>query len=116
MVTKNDGSESAPLDVAKTFSNTIVEEACEGLDDVDPQKEIIEEAKKNLYNGVNLLLTCKVLALVMTARTLVEKEPNYSFVTARILAGSTSELKPWSLLEYRRNDATQTEICKNTLP
>ncbi|MDE2034919.1 MAG: ribonucleoside-diphosphate reductase subunit alpha, partial [Pseudomonas sp.] len=38
---------------------------------------------KNLYDGV--ALTDVNTALVMTARTLVEREPNYSFVTARLL-------------------------------
>ena len=46
----DDGTESI-LDVARL--NTIVKEACNGLEDVSPE-EIIEEAKKNLYDGVTL--------------------------------------------------------------
>ena len=75
----DDGTEST-LDVARL--NTIVKEACNGLEDVSPE-EIIEEAKKNLYNGVTLSDVRS--SLVMTSRTLVEKEPNYTFVTSRIL-------------------------------
>ena len=75
----DDGTEAA-LDIRRI--NTIVEEACDGLKDVSAE-EIIEEAKKNLYDGVTM--EDVRTSLVMTARTLVEKEPNYTFVTARIL-------------------------------
>jgi len=75
----DDGTEAA-LDIRRI--NTIVEEACDGLKDVSAE-EIIEEAKKNLYDGVTMKDVRT--SLVMTARTLVEKEPNYTFVTARIL-------------------------------
>ncbi len=62
--------------------NTIVSEACEGLEEVDGDL-IQRETLKNLYDGV--ALKDVNTALVMTARTLVEREPNYSFVTARLL-------------------------------
>ena len=62
--------------------NTIVTEACEGLKEVDGDL-IQRETLKNLYDGV--ALSDVNTALVMTARTLVEREPNYSFVTARLL-------------------------------
>ena len=45
--------------------------------------EVLEEALKNLYDGVSI--SDMRTSLVMSARTKVEKEPNYSFVTARIL-------------------------------
>ena len=44
---------------------------------------ILEESIKNLYDGVSI--SDMKSALVMSARTKVEQEPNYSFVTARIL-------------------------------
>jgi ribonucleoside-diphosphate reductase alpha chain len=61
---------------------TIVAEACAGLSDVDANL-VLGESLKNLYDGVPIgeLNT----SLVITARTLVEKEPNYSFVAARLL-------------------------------
>ena len=46
-------------------------------------KEVLDEALKNLYDGVSI--SDMRTSLVMSARTKVEKEPNYSFVTARIL-------------------------------
>jgi ribonucleoside-diphosphate reductase alpha chain len=78
-ITREDGS-LAPLDMGRL--NTIITEACEGLAEVDGNL-IQKETLKNLYDGVNLKDVNT--ALVMTARTLVEREPNYSFVTARLL-------------------------------
>jgi len=72
--------EIKPLDMGRI--HTIVTEACEGLKDVDVN-EILDEAMRNLYDGV--ALTDINTSLVITARTLVEKEPNYSFATARLL-------------------------------
>ena len=60
----------------------MVKEACEGLEDTNPQL-ILEEANKNLYDGVSE--EDARTSLVMTSRTLVEQEPNYTYVTARIL-------------------------------
>ena len=78
-ITLADGS-FAPLDMGRL--NTIVTEACEGLAEVDANL-IQSETLKNLYDGV--AMKDVNTALVMTARTLVEREPNYSFVTARLL-------------------------------
>jgi ribonucleoside-diphosphate reductase alpha chain len=70
----------APLDIGRM--RTIVAEACSNLKGVD-EKAILDEAMRNLYDGVNE--SDVNTSLVITARTLVEKEPNYSFVTARLL-------------------------------
>ncbi|MBU2886282.1 ribonucleoside-diphosphate reductase subunit alpha [Gilvimarinus agarilyticus] len=78
-ITLDDGT-AAPLDMMRI--RTIVREACMGLDDVD-EKAILDEAMRNLYNGVSL--EDVNTSLVITARTLVEKEPNYSYATARLL-------------------------------
>ncbi|MBC6906624.1 ribonucleoside-diphosphate reductase subunit alpha [Saccharophagus sp. K07] len=74
-----DGSKQK-LDIERLL--TLVTDACEGLDEVDPQA-ILKEAMRNLYDGVSHedLNT----SLVISARTLVEKEPNYTFATARLL-------------------------------
>jgi ribonucleoside-diphosphate reductase alpha chain len=74
-----DGQEDV-LDMDRV--HRMVGEACEGLEGTDPQM-IIDEANKNLYDGVSI--EDVKTSLVMTARTLVEKEPNYTYVTARIL-------------------------------
>ncbi len=78
-ITKTDGSK-VPLDVERVAS--LINDACEGLEQVSV-KEVLDEALKNLYDGVSI--SDMRTSLVMSARTKVEKEPNYSFVTARIL-------------------------------
>ena len=59
-----------------------VKKACLGLDYVD-EILLVAEIKNATYEGISE----KDLAesMLMTARTLVEKEPNYSYVTARLL-------------------------------
>ena len=78
-VTKSDGS-LVPLDVQKVAS--LINDACSELEEVSVN-EVLDEALKNLYDGVSI--SDMRTSLVMSARTKVEKEPNYSFVTARIL-------------------------------
>ncbi|MDR5905213.1 ribonucleoside-diphosphate reductase subunit alpha [Franzmannia qiaohouensis] len=78
-VTALDGSRR-PLDLGRV--ETLVFDACEGLANVDPNK-IVEDSLKNLYDGVTVDGVSQ--ALMMTARTLVEKDPNYTYVTARLL-------------------------------
>ncbi len=78
-VTKKDGTQ-VPLDIDRLAS--VVNHACDGLEDVSADA-ILEESIKNLYDGVSV--SDMKSALVMSARTKVEQEPNYSYVTARIL-------------------------------
>ena len=78
-VTLPDGSRQ-PLDMGRL--RTVISEACDGLAEVDAN-HIEQETLKNLYDGVTQLDVNT--AMVMTARTLVEREPNYSQVTARLL-------------------------------
>jgi ribonucleoside-diphosphate reductase alpha chain len=74
-----DGS-SAPLDLDRI--HTIVNEACFDLADVS-ETAILDEALKNLYDGVTAAELST--SLVITARTMIEQEPNYSYVAARLL-------------------------------
>ena len=78
-ITKTDGTLVA-LDIDKVAA--LINDACEDLEEVS-MNEVLEEALKNLYDGVSI--ADMRTSLVMSARTKVEKEPNYSFVTARIL-------------------------------
>lgn len=64
------------------FLYQLTEEACKDLPEV-AAKPIVDDTYRNLFDGVPI---DKVnMALIMTARTLVEKEPNYTFVAARLL-------------------------------
>jgi ribonucleoside-diphosphate reductase alpha chain len=74
-----DGS-SAPLDLDRI--HTIVSEACFDLADVS-ETRILDEALKNLYDGVTAAELST--SLVITARTMIEQEPNYTYVAARLL-------------------------------
>jgi|TARA_B100000767_G_scaffold66979_1_gene63430 ribonucleoside-diphosphate reductase alpha chain len=74
-----DGSRH-PLDIARI--QTIVNEACENLSDVNPQR-IIDDAMANMYDGISV--TDVATSILITARTLVEEEPNYSYASARLL-------------------------------
>ena len=78
-ITKSDGT-LVPLDIDRVAM--LINDACDNLEEVS-MNEVLEEALKNLYDGVSL--ADMRTSLVMSARTKVEKEPNYSFVTARIL-------------------------------
>jgi len=78
-VVMEDGS-AQPLDTGRL--RTVIAEACDGLDGVDADR-IYQATIKNLYSGVKF--NDVQVALVMTARTLVEVEPNYTYVAARLL-------------------------------
>ncbi len=72
--------ERIPLD--EHWLQQIIEQACTEVTDVSSQP-ILAEAKNNLFDGITLKDLYK--ALIMSARTLIETEPNYSYVTARLL-------------------------------
>lgn len=78
-VTMDDGRK-VPLNL--NWLSQLVESACNDLTDVSPTK-ILEDTQNNLFDGVALKDVYK--ALVMAARTLIESEPNYTYVTARLL-------------------------------
>lgn len=78
-VTLHDGK-VIPLDLDRLVK--LVNSACENLADVSAQN-IIEDTQRNLFDRVPLKEVSK--ALIMSARVLIEKEPNYSFVAARLL-------------------------------
>lgn len=59
-----------------------VTKASEGLDNIDIQA-IVDETVKNLYNGVKI--SDIATTMMMATRTRIEREPNYSYVTARLL-------------------------------
>lgn len=62
----------------------LAEEACAGLDEVSSET-ILEETKRNLFEGASLADLRK--ALQLSAKAMIEKEPNYSYVASRLLLG-----------------------------
>ncbi|MBL4637885.1 MAG: ribonucleoside-diphosphate reductase subunit alpha, partial [Proteobacteria bacterium] len=81
-VTAADGSKN-PLDLQR-LENLIIE-ACDGIDEVD-SAAILKDTQYNLFDGVGESDVEK--ALVMAARTFIEKDPAYSTVAARLLMDS----------------------------
>ncbi|GIS69247.1 MAG: hypothetical protein CM1200mP9_00680 [Gammaproteobacteria bacterium] len=71
-VVRRDGGRAA-LDMERI--RTLVTEACEGLEDVDAQR-ILTESLSNMYDGISEVDVAT--SLLITARTLVEEEPNYT--------------------------------------
>ncbi|MGN6766463.1 MAG: ribonucleotide reductase N-terminal alpha domain-containing protein, partial [Rhizobiaceae bacterium] len=102
-VKTEDGS-LRPLDVGRLAR--IVEEACDGLDAVSATP-ILAEAKRNLYDGLSLDELS--LAPILAARTLVEQEPNYAFVSARLLLDRLRR-EALTFVSGRPEQATQAEM------
>lgn len=78
-VTLMDGTKQ-PLDMAALVA--LVNECCAELTDVSPEP-IIKDALRNLFDGISINEVGK--ALQLSARALIEQEPNYSYVAARLL-------------------------------
>lgn len=96
-----------PLDVSRL--QQVVYHACKGLQDVDPQP-IINETLRNLYVGVPE--EDVATALTMSARTLIEQEPNYTYVVARLLLDSLRR-EALTFLAGQPSEATQEEMNAN---
>jgi len=77
-----DGS-THPLDTQRL--QTIIEESCAGLESVSAEK-VYAETMKNLFDGVPLKDVSPTV--VMSARGMIDREPEYSQVAARLLLDS----------------------------
>lgn len=79
--------ERRPLDVAVLLQRC--EAACAGLGEQVSARTILDHALKNLYDGVALADVEQ--ALILAARTLIEREPGYDYATARLLLASLND-------------------------
>ncbi len=70
-----------PLDLMRI--RDLVESACVGLTGHVSAESIVGETVKNLYDGVPFEEVVK--SAILSARALIEKDPAYSYVTARLL-------------------------------
>jgi ribonucleoside-diphosphate reductase alpha chain len=76
-----DGGQRMPLDMDAL--KLLIDSACQGLSaDVKPDP-ILAETVRNLYDGVPIDEVYK--ASILAARTLIEKDPDYTYATARLL-------------------------------
>ncbi|MDB5806153.1 MAG: nrdA [Betaproteobacteria bacterium] len=94
----DDAGRRVPLDMGRL--QALVESACFGLTEVDAAP-IIESTLKNLYDGVPAAEVRK--ALVLSARTLIESDPAYGYVTARLLLNDVRR-------EVLGEEATQADM------
>jgi ribonucleoside-diphosphate reductase alpha chain len=102
-VTLADGS-TVPLDSKRLHA--IVTDACEGLEGVEPQ-EILDNTERNLFDGVAHKDVARML--VMSARTLIEKQPDYGYVASRLLLDDL-RTEALSFVYHKTCNATQKEI------
>jgi ribonucleoside-diphosphate reductase alpha chain len=76
-----DGGQRIALDL--DYLKSLMVNACAGLGkDVSPEP-IVAETMRNLYDGVPMEEVYK--ASILASRTLIEKDPDYTYVTARLL-------------------------------
>ena len=88
-----------PLDLAALAD--LVSAACEGLPETNPQA-ILRATVRDIYDGVPMEEVRK--SLVLSARSLIEQDPDYSLVTARLLLNSIRR-------EVLGEEATQAEMA-----
>ena len=81
-----DGDQRVALDMNRLRG--LIESACAGLGTDVQAEPIVQETLRNLYDGVPLEEVHK--AAILAARTLIEKDPDYSFATARLLLHTIS--------------------------
>lgn len=109
-----------PLDIERL--TRVVQEACLDTQDVEAQP-ILGEALRNLYDGIPEVEVGT--ALTMSARTLIEQEPNYTYVAARLLLDTLrrealsfvhdiAAEATFKEMAYKYADYFEAYICKAT--
>ncbi|HHH36173.1 MAG TPA: ribonucleoside-diphosphate reductase subunit alpha [Gammaproteobacteria bacterium] len=104
-VTGEDGKRR-PLDRARL--QRLVEEAAAGLEEVSVDA-VLEEVMRNVFDGIGEADLRN--ALVMSARTLIEREPGYGRMAARLLLDNLRH-EALSFLAGRREEATHAEMAQ----
>jgi ribonucleoside-diphosphate reductase alpha chain len=89
-----------PLDMARVHA--LIESACAGLEEFVVPTAILAETVKNLYDGVPLDEVYK--SAILAARALIENDPAYSYVTARLLLHTVRR-------EVLREEVTQEQMA-----
>src|SRR5262247_1640777 len=99
LISVKEGGQAKPLDLEAI--STLVREACEGLGREVSAEPILQAMQRDLYDGVPMDEVRK--SLVLAARALIEQDPGYSYVTARLLLHSLR-------LETLGEEVTQGEM------
>lgn len=98
-VVVQDHGQRKPLDQGGL--QALVESACAGLGEEVTAAPVLAETRRNLYDGVPVDEVYK--AAILAARTLIEKDPGYTRVTARLLMHTIRR-------EVLDDDVTQAEM------
>ncbi len=96
-----DGGERVALDVGRL--QQLIQQACSGLSASVLPDPIVSETMRNLYDGVPIEEVYK--ASILAARTLIEKDPDYTYATARLLLHTI-------IKEVLGEEATQPEMAE----
>jgi len=96
--------ERKPLDEKRL--KKVIRESVAGLDGVSAEL-VLSESMRNLFDGIQEKDVGS--ALVMATRVMIEKDPNYSQVAARLLMDSIRR-EALTLLNDRATEATQAEM------
>ena len=97
-----DSGERVVLDLARLQS--LIESACIGLGADVSAQPIVVETMRNLYDGVPMEEVYK--ASILAARTLIEKDPDYTYATARLLLHTI-------VREVLGKDVAQSEMAQS---
>ncbi|KAF1048581.1 ribonucleoside-diphosphate reductase subunit alpha [Xylophilus sp.] len=95
-----DGGQRVALDLTRLHQR--IEAACAGLGADVKAEPIVAETVRNLYDGVPVEEVYK--ASILAARTLIEKDPDYTYATARLLLHTIAK-------EVLGRDVTQGELA-----
>ncbi|MGH8647866.1 MAG: ATP cone domain-containing protein, partial [Burkholderiales bacterium] len=98
-VNVKEGGRVRPLDFDRITA--LVREACEGLGREVAAEPVLAAMRRDLYDGVPMEEVRK--SLTLAARALIEQDPGYSYVTARLLLHSLR-------LETLGAEATQEQM------
>jgi ribonucleoside-diphosphate reductase alpha chain len=96
-----DNGQKVPLDLERL--TRIIEAACTGLGQDVQAGPILSETMRNLYDEVPMDEVYK--ASVLAARTLIEKDPDYTYATARLLFHTIAK-------EVLGRDVQQSEMAE----
>ncbi|MBM7788419.1 ribonucleoside-diphosphate reductase subunit alpha [Tenggerimyces flavus] len=97
--------ELRPLDTARL--TRLVEDACAGLDGANAEA-VLAEIRRNLYDGMTVAEL--EVAQIMAARTFVEADSDYAFVSARLLLDKLRR-EALTFLADRPDEARREEMA-----
>ena len=102
----DDGS-STPIDFTKL--RNLISESCLDIKDVS-EELIFETIDKNIYDGIKKSDLSD--SILISVRPLIEKDPNYSYVLARLLSNSMAE-EAYGFLGLDINDLSMNAMNKS---